>query len=572
MEQEAELALGGPVLIGHARVVPEVAGDDAGPDVGQGLDHGVRGDVGAQQAEPAALDVPKGEAESTLVSSWQSLMSADLPQSVTPLAIVAVVIVIHLVMQRWFKNLPASLVAIVIVTIVAEILALPALRIGELPASLPAPAMPEWSWTLITQLAAPALAVAALAALESLLSARVADGFAPEVTRTNADRELFGQGLANMASAFFGGLPATGAIARTAVNVRVGGRTRASAIAHALVLIVVIYALGPIVARIPLSALAGVLIMTAARMIDLGVASRIWRTTRSDRFTFLATLATTILLDLVTAVLLGVGMAAILSLRHLASTSAVRREHLPVTTAEGLVDFPTDSLHDQVAVYRIDGALFYGGARRFVDTVSGVEGVRGVIIRVHRTRVLDASGSEALRETTEALHRRGIRVVVQGLSDVQLRVALATGAIRPAQHATELPDAIDLMCEKLGESLHASVTGGNVPLFSYGSFTQPSVHRQVYGRRLIGRLDSLPGYRLRLIEVPDDQTGTLGLTRQPAAVAATKDDLVAGMLYTVDESELAAVDAVNARLFTREWVELASGESAWAFVARPTDP
>lgn len=191
-----------------------------------------------------------------------------------------------------------------------------------------------------------------------------------------------------------------------------------------------------------------------------------------------------------------------------------------------------------------------------------------MIIRVHRTQVLDASGSEALRETAEALHRRGIRVVVQGLSDVQLRVAVATGAIRPAQHAAELPDAIDLMCEKLGEPGHASVTGGNVPLFSYGSFTQPGVHQRVYGRRLIGRLDSLPGYRLRLIEVPDDQTGTLGLTRQPAAVAATADDLVAGMLYTVDEAELAAVDAVNARLFTREWVTLASGESAWVFVAR----
>ncbi|SHJ68452.1 sulfate permease, SulP family [Tessaracoccus bendigoensis DSM 12906] len=533
----------------------------------EGFTFGI-GIIIALQQIPLALDTPKGDSESTLVSSWQTLLATDWVKAIAPLGVVAGVVVIHLILQRFAKALPASLIAIVVATLVAQVAGLPVLRIGELPASLPVPSVPDWSWQLVTQLAGPAVAVAALAALESLLSARVADGFVPEVPRTNADRELFGQGLANIASGFFGGLPATGAIARTAVNARVGGRTRVAAITHALVLVVVIYALGPLVSLIPLSALAGVLIMTALRMINLGVAGRIWRTTRSDRVTFIATLVTTVVLDLITAVLLGVAMAAILSLRHLASTSAVRREYLPASTPDGLVDFPTHAMHDTVAIFRIDGALFYGDARRFIDTVSSVDDVRGVIVRAHRTRVLDASGSEALREVGETLRRRGIPMVVQGLAGPQLRIAIAAGAITPDRHSEDLPGAIDLMCDLLGAPAHAVVTGGSTEIFSYGSFTQTEVHRRVYGRRLIGQLDSLPGYRLRLIDVPEHQSEVLGITSQPAAMPGNPDDLVAGKRYRIEESELAAVDAINAPLFRREWLELASGKSAWVFVAR----
>ena len=560
------------ILAGFLVVLMAVTGMGRAVDVipwpvVEGFTFGI-GIIIALQQVPLALDTPKGESESTLVSSWQTLLATDWAKAAAPLAVVAGVVVVHLVLQRFAKALPASLIAIALATIAAELAGLPVLRIGELPASLPAPTVPDWSWQLITQLTGPAVAVAALAALESLLSARVADGFAPEITRTNPDRELFGQGLANIASGLFGGLPATGAIARTAVNARVGGRTRVAAVVHALVLVVVIYALGPVVSLIPLSALAGVLIMTAARMINLRLARRIWNTTGSDRITFVATLATTVVLDLITAVLLGVALAAVLSLRHMASTTSVRREYLPASTPEGLVDFPTHEMHERVAVYRIDGALFYGDATRFIDVVSSVGDVEGVIVRVHRTRVLDASGAEALHEVNRTLRRRGIQLVVQGLTEPQLRIAVAADGIEPTQSAETLPEAIDLMCKLLGDPGRAVVTGETTRLFSYGSFIQTAVHQRVYGRRLTGRLDSLPGYRLRLIDVPPDQTSTLGLTRQPAAVPGDPDDLVAGKLFTVDESELAAIDAVNEALFRREWLELTSGESAWVFVAR----
>lgn len=533
----------------------------------EGFTFGI-GVIIALQQVPLALDTPKVPSDSTLMSTWLTLLATDWVKAIAPLAIVAGVVVVHLVLQRFAKTLPASLIAILVATITVQATGLDVLRIGQLPASLPAPAVPAWSMALVTQLVGPAIAIAALAALESLLSARVADGLVPDRPRTNPDRELVGQGLANIASGFFGGLPATGAIARTAVNARVGGRTRLSAVVHAIVLVVVIYALGPLVSLIPLSALAGVLIMTAIRMINLRVAGRIWRTTRSDRITFLATLATTVFLDLITAVLLGVVLAVVLSLRHVASTSKVRRVHLPVSTEQGLVDFPTHEMHDKVAVYRLDGALFYGDARRFIDTVSSVTDVQAVILRVHRTRVLDASGAQALREANQALARRDIRLVVEGLNEAQLRIALAAEAITPHQHTDDLPSAIARIGEALGTSSGASVTDGATHLFSYGAFTMLGVQRAVYGRRLAGKLDSLSGYRLQLIAVPTGQAELLGTSTQPAAVPGTPDDLIAGKCYRIDASELAAVDAVNEGLFVREWVELGSGRSAWVYVAR----
>ena len=533
----------------------------------EGFTFGI-GVIIAVQQIPLALDTPKGESESTLISSWLALGHVDWAAAVAPLIVVTIVIATQLLVQRLWPTLPASLIALIVATLVAVTAGLPAATIGTLPSGLPAPTIPSLSLPLLMQLVAPAVAVAALAALESLLSARVADGMAPDVPRTNPDRELLGQGIANIGSGLFGGLPATGAIARTAVNVRSGGRSRIAAITHALVLVVVILALGPVVARIPLSALAGVLILTATRMMNVRIASRIWRTTRADRLTFVATCVTTVVLDLIVAVLLGVMMAAIMSLRHMSATTSVRREHLPVHTPSGLVDFPTHELHDKVAVYRIDGVLFYADARRFIDTVGAASDVTGVIIRAHRMHVMDASGAEALRETTRTLRRRGISVVVEGLSEQQLATAVVTGAIEESQHAGDLPAAIDLMCSRIEVSGSATVHSCTTQLFSYGAFTQEHVHKEVYERRLSGRLDSLPGYRLKLIGVSEHTAGTLRIEQQPAAVPGDADDIIAGMRYEISEAELAAVEEINRELFDKEWVKLASGEEAWVFVAK----
>lgn len=409
----------------------------------------------ALQQLPLLTGTARGDSESTLAAAWQTLAATDWTQAWRPLAVAALVVALHLVAHRWFPKLPISLIAILVATVLVEIMGADVARIGQLPTSLPAPHLPEFSIALIQDLAAPALVVAALAALESLLSARVADGMRPDVPDTNPDRELLGQGLANVASGLFGGLPATGAIARTAVNVRSGAHTRLAAVVHAVFLLVVMLLLAPLVARIPMAALGGVLLVTAGRMVSLRLAKMISRTTRADRFTFWLTLGATVMLDLVTAVLLGLGMAALMSLRHMASYSVVARQQLPADTPTGLVDLRPgqESLRDQIAIFRVDGALFYGNAQRFADEVSGCEDtIKAVIIRCHRLRIMDASGAEGLRTVSRRLRRRGIKLVVQGMLTSQLQTALLMEAIKPEQHAAGLDEALDLACEQLTAS------------------------------------------------------------------------------------------------------------------------
>ena len=396
------------------------------------------------QQLPLLLGTPKGEAESTLMSSWLTLTDTDWTVAVAPLLVAALVIALHVVGMRFLPRVPIALVAIVVATIVVELAHLDVARIGTLPTALPTPRFPAVNSELLQHLLPPALAVAALAALESLLSARVADTMVPDLGRTNPDRELFGQGLANIAAGIFGGIPATGAIARTAVNVRGGARTRVAAIAHAGVLLVVLLALGPIVARIPMAALGAVLVMTAVRMVSPRVVRTLFNTTRADRNTFLMTLTATIVLDLVMAVLLGLAMAALMSLRHMATYSVVRRQYLPADTREGIVDWTeaTEHLRDRVALYRLDGALFYGNARRFADQVLDVEDVDVVIVRCHRMNILDASGADALKDVAKQLRRRGIPVIVQGMTDAQRRTVTNMKAVPPEAHVLELSQAL----------------------------------------------------------------------------------------------------------------------------------
>ena len=395
------------------------------------------------QQFPLLLGAPKGESESTLMATYQTLRHADWSAAVAPLLVAGLTIALHLPGKR-FPKLPISLLAIVVVTVVTELAGLPVDRIGALPAGLPAPALPVIDLPTLRDLAAPALAVAALAALESLLSARVADGMVPDLGRTKPDRELVGQGLANLASGLFGGLPATGAIARTAVNVRSGGRTRLASVTHAVLLLVIMLALGPVVSRIPLAALGGVLVVVALRMVNPAVFRTIFHTTRADRNTFVITLLATVFLDLVLAVLLGAAMAAVMSLRHMAKYSIVRRQYLPADTREGVIDYTPaqERLRDRIAIFRVDGALFYGDASRFTDLVTDVEDVDVVIIRFHRMHILDASGGEALKDTIRQLSRRGIPVIAQGITDAQLRTVTSMGAFDPANHVVELSQAI----------------------------------------------------------------------------------------------------------------------------------
>jgi SulP family sulfate permease len=413
------------------------------------------------QQVPAALGVAKPEGENTAIVAARSL--AHLTSSTGPktLGLVALVAVTMVFGPRVRRTLPVSLIGVVAATLVADLADLDVARIGALPSSLPTPSLPSLSPTRVSELFSAALAVAALAALESLLSAKVADGMADR-PRHDPDRELFGQGLANLVSPLFGGMPATGAIARTAVNVRAGARTRASAIVHSLLLVLVVFFGGDLVSRIPLAALAGVLMVTAVRMVEVRNVRAVVRATRSDAVVLVATATATVAFDLIVAVEIGIAVAAALALRHLARSATITRESVAVEVG---AEDELRLLHDHIVAYRLDGALFFGAAQRFLTELVAVGDVRVVILRLPDLQVLDATGAQALGEIIDDLEHRHITVLLKGPSEPHRRILEAVGALERLAHEnhlfTDLDDAVAHARMHVQRILHhTSVTHG----------------------------------------------------------------------------------------------------------------
>ncbi|MDX6740153.1 SulP family inorganic anion transporter [Actinocorallia sp. A-T 12471] len=318
----------------------------------EGFTLGIAAVIALQQI-PAALGVTAPDGENVTALAAAAVHGfADAPDWAAPALAVGVAVVM-LVGRRWRPGVPFSLLALAAATLAAEALHLPVTRIGMLPTTLPAPSLAFLDPSRLGALLPAAFAVAALAALESLLSATVADKMAGGRRRHDPDRELFGQGLANLAVPLFGGVPATAAIARTAVNVRSGASSRLAALSHALILALTVLAAAPLVARIPLAALAGVLIATAIGMVEAGTMRALARASRPDMAVLVLTAAATLALDLVKAVICGVAIAGALTLRSLARTARLD----PSGPADALPGEP-------IAVYRLRGPLFFATAHR----------------------------------------------------------------------------------------------------------------------------------------------------------------------------------------------------------------
>jgi SulP family sulfate permease len=377
------------------------------------------------QQVPAALGVPKPGGENTAVIAARALVNAPSTGSIESLTLVALVVLVMLGAPRLHRAMPASLVAVVIATVIAMIAGWDVATIGALPSSLPAPQLPAIDPGRLQQFLGPAFAVAMLAAIESLLSAKVADGMS-DTGRHDPDRELVGQGMANLVSPLFGGMPATGAIARTAVNVRAGARTRAAAIIHSVVLLAVVLFGAGLVAEIPMAALAGVLMVTAARMLELHTVRSILRSTRSDAAVLILTAVATVAFDLVVAVEIGIAVAIVLALHKVARAAALTETPLP----DEVDDSEEHSLlRDHIVAYRIDGALFFGAAQRFLTDLAQVADVRVVILRLPDLQMLDATGAHALGEIVADLERRDITVLLKGPRPEHQRLLRTVGAL-----------------------------------------------------------------------------------------------------------------------------------------------
>ena len=393
------------------------------------------------QQVPPALGVHKPTGDNTAVVAAKAVVDAFGSGSMKAISVVVLVAVIMIGVPRVRRSLPASLIAVAAATIVAKVTSLDVARIGSLPSSLPMPSLPSTSVAQIKDLLSAGIAVALLAAIESLLSARVADGMS-DSARHDPDRELFGQGLANVVSPLFGGMPATGAIARTAVNVRAGARTRVASVTHAVILLLVVFFGGRLVSEIPLAALAGVLMVTAVRMVEVHNVRSVLRSTRSDALVLVLTATATVAFDLIVAVEIGVAVAVLLALRHVARSSGAEVE--PLSLDETVTDGDEALLlHEHIVVYRLDGSLFFGAAQWFLTELTAVSNVKIVILRLSQIQVLDATGAQALGEIVADLESRGITVLLQGARPRHRRVLQAVGTLDHLAHERHLFDSLE---------------------------------------------------------------------------------------------------------------------------------
>lgn len=391
----------------------------------EGFTVGIAVVIAAQQV-PQALGVAKPDVENASGAALVALARFAQHPQWPVLALLALSIALTAGLPRLHRTIPASLCAVLGATLVAELTQMDVARIGELPAGLPVPGLPDLS--AAGSLLGPAVIVAALVALESLLSARVADGMS-DAPQHDADRELFGQGLANVASGLCGGMPATGALARTAVNARAGAHTRLAALVHAFVLALMLYTASGLVSRIPLVALAGVLLVTAVRMIERHNVRAVLRSTRGDAFVLVLTATGTVVFDLIKAVEAGIAVAVVLALTHLARTAQAVPE--PLAPMEVDTDAEHELLSARILTYRLDGSLFFGAAQRFLTELTAASDVRVVILRMSSMAWLDATGARALGEIVEQLQDRHITVLIKGARPEHDRLLRAVGALEP---------------------------------------------------------------------------------------------------------------------------------------------
>jgi SulP family sulfate permease len=366
--------------------------------------------------------------------AW-ALMQAlpGLHPATTGIAVLALAIVVagNRLLDRipGLGRVPAPLVAMLAATAIQAAWQFPGVAtigtaFGGIPRTLPALHWPAIGVSDVLRLVGPAFAIALLGAIESLLTAVVADGMTG--TRHNPNQELVGQGLANMLAPVFGGFAATGAIARTATNVRNGATSPLAGIVHSVFLVLVIVLFAPFASHVPLAALAAILFFVAWTMCDVRHFGRLLRRApRSDRIVLLVTFGLTVFVDLVVAVNVGVVIAALLFMRRMAESVSVQQEVFGGPESAGESGETAPALPPNVLVYRIDGPFFFGAAEKLESTVERAQlHVETVVIRLGKVPFMDATGMHTLSEIIERFQRRGIRVL---LVEIQEKLGRALG-------------------------------------------------------------------------------------------------------------------------------------------------
>lgn len=362
---------------------------------------------------------------------WTSLPSANF----VTIALAAVTIAMIVGLKRLAPRLPNLLIAVVAATVAAAALNLQTPTIlsafGAVPSGLPMPSLPEITWDRIVAVLPAAISFTLLGSIEALLSAVVADGMTGE--RHDSDMELIGQGVANLACGVFGGMVATGTIARTATNVRAGAHGPVSGMLAAVFILGFMVIAAPLVGYVPLAALAGVLATVAWNMIEKEAIWALLRSSRADAVVLLVTLGLTVFRDLTEAIVVGFALGSVLFIHRMSQAAHVTQEDGPR---------PDGDADPDIMVYRIDGAFFFGAAAsvgRVLDRLAG--GRRALIVDFSRAALIDSSAVHTIEGMVHKAHRRGITVMLTGTAHDHRRLLFAQGMKPPMVHYETTLDA-----------------------------------------------------------------------------------------------------------------------------------
>jgi SulP family sulfate permease len=351
---------------------------------------------------------------------WERYFEDLVQVSWPTIALSSLCLVILIVWPRLTRKVPASLVAMVTATLIAQLFSLPVetigSRFGGIPHTLPAPQLPTFHLHQVRDLLGPATTIAILAAIESLLSAVVADGMIGG--RHKPNMELVAQGVANLASPLFGGIPATGAIARTATNVKTGGRTPVAGIIHALTLLVIMGFLAPLAAYVPLCALASILVVVCYHMAEWRTFAALLKAPRHDAAVLLITFALTVVFDLTVAVEVGLVLAAFLFIKRMADVTNVAVVTRELADASNGDEKDPNAIASRVVppgveVYEVNGPFFFGVADKVKDILRDLKGKPKVfILRMRNVPAMDATGLHALLDLRRKCAREGSTLIL----------------------------------------------------------------------------------------------------------------------------------------------------------------
>lgn len=388
------------------------------------------------------------------IGKWTAYLGALGTTSPAALAVGGGSLMLILALRRASPRLPGYLITIIVAALAVIALRLPVdtvgMRFPNMPTTLPAPHLPAFSLATLREVLPSAFTIAFLAGIEALLSAVVADGMTGY--RHRSGQELVGQGVANLASALFGGLPATGAIARTATNIRSGAQTPVAGITHAVFLLVILLIAGKLVAYVPMPALAAILLIVAWGMSEVERFRALMRMEIGERALLLLTFGLTVLVDLTVAIGVGVTLASLLFMARMSGATDILAD-------DDSVEDPNQraALPDGVEVFRIAGPMFFGVAGEMLDALGRIgRSPRAIILRLDRVSYIDSSGIHVLEAFVRQARAGGARVI---LCDMPRQVWEALARSHPRFAGAERVKSLRAATARLGTSPDAEMQG-----------------------------------------------------------------------------------------------------------------